>query len=118
MDPVSERLRLRHPQKIELSLAGHSIKVEIPEAQAAGEIEVTFPPDASPFTALILKKAKLRFDDTLRVLDGEISAGIDLGKFVHVANTTLRVFEDGRIGAARAAASSASVSTTCDAARS
>ncbi len=86
-------------KKVELTLAGHSIKVEVPEAQAAGEIEVTFPPDASPFTALILKKAKLRFDDTLRVLDGEISAEVDLGKFVHVANTTLRVFEDGRIGA-------------------
>lgn len=83
---------------IDLRLAGRVIRVEVPEAQAQGKVEVVFDENPSPFAALTLERAELELDADLRVLRGELRAAVSIEPYLR-ASVTLEVFDDGRIGA-------------------
>lgn len=80
-----------------LHLAGHVIRIRLPENAKAGQVRVHFRQADSPYGAMTLKSALLTLGEDLSIKSGQVVADIRLGRFVHVPDARLAVTAKGRV---------------------
>lgn len=86
------------PEKIRMTLAGMGLEVQTP-SNAEVNTTVALNIDNELFTGLLLKTARVSFDEAYEFKGGAIVADVGLGQFISISETSLNVSSSGSVAA-------------------
>jgi hypothetical protein len=86
------------PEKIRMTLAGMGLEVQTP-SNAEVNTTVALNLDNELFTGLLLKTARVSFDEAYEFKGGAIVADVGLGQFISISETSLNVSSSGSVAA-------------------